>query len=577
MRKKAIIGFLLLIFVFFGGGIYISLVNTRIITGMAQINALNQVEFFRHDLLHKLDIVQMDLLLHDSPHVIQVNDFVNHGKAITVAMKSCSNCHHSLQMMTEFKLLHGRIDNYLKQASLGYTLSANHQRMLFERKRAHALGQQLLQEIGDLAGVSSHKISNKIATIKAEITSMKNTLLALVILIPCLLLSLIYLFLDRFVSSVAVLIAAASKIRESGGGYQIGQKLPDEFGDLAEAFNQMSAGIRKRCDETISARNRYQTLFESADEAIFILEAKGEQVGKIVSANQAAALMHGYSLEELFAMRIQDLDTPESAAKAKDHIRDLLNGGRLEILVEHRHKTGRIFPVEVKASLIEIEGRRYFLAFDRDISLRVQTETALQRARQLAMVGEMAAGLAHEIKNPLAGIKASLEVLGHELQLEADDRDTLKMTIVEVERIEALLRNLLNYARPPNPFFALIDLNRLLENAVRNAGILLKARETSDSAPVEFIRDFDLELPMIMADAAQLQQVILNLLLNAIDAVSGGGKITLRSRPSPDGGVEIVVHDTGKGLSEAAVSGFFNRFIPPSPKATGLACRSASG
>ncbi|MFA7347056.1 MAG: ATP-binding protein [Desulfurivibrionaceae bacterium] len=240
--------------------------------------------------------------------------------------------------------------------------------------------------------------------------------------------------------------------------------------------------------------------------------------------------------------------------------------------MEHRRKDGTVFPVEVRAGLLEIAGRKYVLAFDRDVTVRNQTEAALQRSRQLAMVGQMAAGLAHEIKNPLAGIKVSMEVLMNELALSPDDKAIFARTIGEVQRIESLLKNLLNYARTPRPVFSRIDLNQQLENALRNTTLLLKSQEYAaiNGKGLELVRNLDPALPMIMADPSQMQQVILNLLLNAMEATPAGGTITVSTRQGRGETVEVVIGDTGKGMSEEACAKAFQPFYTTKPKGSGL-------
>jgi two-component system sensor histidine kinase AtoS len=320
-------------------------------------------------------------------------------------------------------------------------------------------------------------------------------------------------------------------------------------------------------------QKRYRMLFESAGDAIFMLEADGENVGRIVSANRAAADMHGYSVEELVGMRIQDLDTPEAAAGSPERIRRILDGEWIDAEISHRKKDGSVFPVEVSAGLLEFEDQKYILAFDKDITERKQAEEALQRAEQLVVVGEMAAGLAHEIKNPLSGIKLSIEILSNELDLAKEDDELFQRIIAEINRIETLLKNLLNYAKPPVPQFAPIDVNWIIEAAVKAAKYSLKGpalgANPQQAKEIEFVKELG-DLPLIVADAAQLQQVILNLLLNAVHAVHDGGTIRLATTAMVDDAIQIVVADNGKGIAELGLEKIFLPFFTTKPKGTGL-------
>lgn len=129
---------------------------------------------------------------------------------------------------------------------------------------------------------------------------------------------------------------------------------------------------------------RFRTLFETSSDAIFMMDL----TGRILSVNPAAARMHGYSLDELLSMRIQDLDLPEFSSELPERMRRLKNGETLTFEVIHRRKDGSTFPLEVVASAVEIGGQWYVIGFDRDISDRKQAEAALllaERRQRLAL------------------------------------------------------------------------------------------------------------------------------------------------------------------------------------------------
>jgi two-component system sensor histidine kinase AtoS len=279
-------------------------------------------------------------------------------------------------------------------------------------------------------------------------------------------------------------------------------------------------------------------------------------------------------VDELSRLNIQDLDTPEAAAESPDRIRRILKGEWIDTEISHQKRDGTVFPVEVSAGLLEFEDQKFILAFNKDITDRKQAEEALQRAEQLVIVGEMAAGLAHEIKNPLAGIKVSIEVLATELETTQEDKEVFDRIIDEINRIETLLKNLLSYAIPPRPQFAPLDVNKIIDSAVKTAEFSLrspadgsKSREVKD---IHFVKDLDDQLPHIFADSAQLQQVILNLLLNAIYAIPETGTIAVGTSSQTKGSIRIVVSDDGKGISVEDIEKIFLPFFTTKTKGTGL-------
>ncbi|MBW6521030.1 MAG: PAS domain S-box protein [Desulfoarculaceae bacterium] len=573
MRKKAIIGFIILTILFLAGGTYIITANNRAISKLENVIILNEVAHRRLSLLNRISLTQADLLLADSPHATDIDTVIAHGEEVKAAAVSCTSCHHSEAIMEHFTQVRAVMNDYLKKISSVYTIRANRQRLIAELESAVKSGEQLYSEVSKLSILSADKIHLKIAQAREDISKTKNLLLTLVISGPLVALLFIFVFIRLFTTSISVLVRATNTIRKGDLTHTITEPLHDEFQDLATAFNQMTVSLEKQCAQVVAAESRYKTLFESAVDGIFILEAEGEQAGAIIAANQAAADMHGYSRDELTRLKIDDLNTRGIVTRMPEKFQRLMNGEKIESRAEHRRKDGTVFQVEFSAGLLEIEGKKYVLAFDRDISLRVKTEEALLRSRQLATVGQMAAGLAHEIKNPLAGIKVSMEVLVNELHLSPEDKEIFLRILKEIQRIETLLRNLLNYARPPLPTFSLIDLNGQLENCIKNAEMILKSPEHGageQRRQITWHKDLAPSLPLIKADGAQLQQIFLNLLLNAIEATPGEGTISVATRLGSNDTVLVEVSDTGKGMTPEACAEIFKPFFTTKPKGSGL-------
>jgi len=193
----------------------------------------------------------------------------------------------------------------------------------------------------------------------------------------------------------------------------------------------------------------------------------------------------------------------------------------------------------------------------------------MQRTEQLKVFGEMAAGMAHEIRNPLAGIKVSMEVLLADLQLEERDKLVLTKVIEEIRHIELLMKNILNFARPVAAQPTLVDINQLLMKTIEFIN-----NHPSFSAPDarrEIIQELAPGLPNTAADPQQLKQVFLNLFLNAADALPDGGAITVRtSYDAPAQTILIQLQDTGKGIPEELIGKVFQPFFTTKVKGTGL-------
>ena len=572
MKRKIFIGFIVLSICIVAGGLYITSSIEEVISKLETIITLHQVGTLREELLTDVKTVQQDLLLKDSPHATTVDSFVRNGERMVEQVDGCFDCHHARPTEKRLEGLQHEILIYQEAMSRVYTTRANEERLGREKQVAFHIGQQIVYQIEEIIESSSSRLADRTQIVSDSIAETKRLLTLLVIAGPALALAIGVYFVRGFTGSVETLITATRKLKAGDLAHRA-EGLRDEFGELGASFNEMALSLNEMIRQIEESQKRYRMLFERAGDAILMLEAGGENPGRIVSANQAAADMHGYTTEELTELTIQDLDSPEAAAKSPDRIRRILDGEWISEEISHRKRDGTIFPVAISGGLVEFEDEKYILAFCKDVTERKQAEEALQRAEQLMVVGEMAAGLAHEIKNPLAGIKLSIEVLSSELELEPEDSEVFGQIIAEINRIETLLRNLLSYAMPPAPQFASLDVNRIVEAAIKTAAFSLKSptqkTHSQERKEIRFVRKLS-DLPRIFADPAQLQQVMLNLLINAVHAIDGAGTITVETSIDGSGMMEIVVSDTGKGIEGSDIDKIFLPFFTTKPKGTGL-------
>ena len=189
--------------------------------------------------------------------------------------------------------------------------------------------------------------------------------------------------------------------------------------------------------------------------------------------------------------------------------------------------------------------------------------TQMSHAEHLATLGELAAGLAHEIRNPLAGIAGVIDVIGRELPASSPNREVWKDVQEEIRQVQKILNELLDYARPKPPHFTAADLNATAEHAVN------LARQQVLSRPIRISLVKAPGLPPVEHDAAQMQQVLLNLLLNATQAIEGAGSIELSLRAADDAAV-VAVSDSGRGIDPDHLANIFRPFFTTKGQGTGL-------
>ncbi len=364
--------------------------------------------------------------------------------------------------------------------------------------------------------------------------------------------------------------------------------------EITTANNQLQQEVaeRKRAEEGLrESEKRYRMLFEKAADAIFMLEAEGPEEGKIVAANQAAAEMHGYRIDELLDLNIKDLATPDVAKEASSRIKRILEGEWVNTEISHRRRDGTIFPLEMSAGLLELGNRKYILALDRNIEERKKAEeekkrleAQLQHAQRMESIGTLAGGIAHNFNNLLMGIMGNTSLM----LLDADPAhpDYKKLITIEkmVESGSKLTSQLLGYARKGRYEIKPISLNQLI-------------KDTSDTfattrKEIRVHHELAKDLPGIKADQGQIEQALLNLYVNAADAMPKGGDLFLRTmnitdkdmtgkpyEPKPGNYVLLTVRDTGIGMDKKTMERLFDPFFTTKglAKGTGLGTASVYG
>ncbi len=194
-----------------------------------------------------------------------------------------------------------------------------------------------------------------------------------------------------------------------------------------------------------------------------------------------------------------------------------------------------------------------------------ETFEQLRKADRLAALGELSAGIAHEIRNPLGSIKGSVEILAGEIAADNPKREFIDIIQEEVARLNSIVMEFLKFARPPQPSIRPTSVNRLAESA------LILVRKQAGKAGIGIECNLDPAAPVIEVDPDQIRQVLLNILLNAIQAMPDGGRlgiVTARAGDPP--WVVIEVSDTGIGISDEELERVFDPFFTTKAQGSGL-------
>ncbi len=566
MKKQILAGLVILFAVLLLGGFFILYCTNSVTKKLESLMLLQQVEHLSTTLTHEIQVSQSTLqLVIEGALTSNKTDLFDDISVIDSGIARCVDCH---QADPHFLALADLGRDYLKSLRRTHTLSDDPAQMAEASELAYVKGVKLFNTLSWLTESATAQLTRRTSEANEEISQTRQVIAGLVIVGPIGLLLATMLFLRRVNFSVAALVAAARQLGRGNLDFRINQPLKNEFLEVATAFNSMAIAISNEKKNSAAAQRLYKALFESAKDAILIMSTEPTNPGKVISANKAAIDLFGYSFEELKDMCCGELCAEESDNSCRERINRILSGEWVERVTDRRRKDGSLFKAEVSAGPMVIDNINYMLTFTRDITEREQAKQELLRANQMSIVGQMAVGLAHEIKNPLAGIKATIEVLISDLNLEDDDRELMLRLISEIDRMERLLKNLLRYARPPQPHLEVTNINRLLEYTMRNVEVT-SAKTTTDK--IHFAKELSTKPIPIEIDPEQLQQVLLNLYLNAVEAIKGPGQITTRSRVSQDGSrLFIDISDTGEGMSETVRSNLFKPFFTTKSKGTGL-------
>ncbi|MGH7357174.1 MAG: ATP-binding protein [Candidatus Rokuibacteriota bacterium] len=362
----------------------------------------------------------------------------------------------------------------------------------------------------------------------------------------------------------------------------------DEIGRLATAFNHMAAQIvkahgalgdtnlelRRRLDELADLKSYTDNVLASLPSGIVTVDLDG----RVVTLNPAGELMTGFFAGEIAGRYCSEVfvGTPEIAETLMETI-----GTRIAspgVACTFRRRNGRSVPVEFSAAPLRGgDGKEHgVIGVLRDLTVVRELEQRLQRSDRLAALGGLAAGLAHEIRNPLT----SLLTFSRHLSRRFDDpgfREKFQSVVPrELERINGIVERLLELARPTRLHFTPVRLGALLERVIE-----LHADEL-EGKRVQVRREFARDLPQVWADQEALYQALLNLVRNALDAMPRGGRLVLRAGWSDAGDVlltgrggsgrrvRIEIDDTGEGIAPADSELVFSPFFSTKASGTGL-------
>ncbi|TAL10931.1 MAG: PAS domain S-box protein [Nitrospirae bacterium] len=323
--------------------------------------------------------------------------------------------------------------------------------------------------------------------------------------------------------------------------------------------------LEKKARDLTELQEIHRFILESIDSGVFTTDSEGQ----ITSFNKKAEMVMGYAKTEVRSRFWWDVFA--WPVRVRDHFPPATVPGGIEE-VSTRKDGRRILLGMNLSTLYDEQGVPIgMVGVFQDISLQKKMEEENRRRQWLAKIGEVSAGMAHEIRNPLAALSGSMQVLRKDLRPSDDNRPLLDLALRETERLSGIVSDFLQYARPRQLNLKECDVNALVGNTVS-----MLEQTPEYSGRVRFIRHLAPERIMALLDPDQMQQVCWNLGLNACQAMPGGGTLTVSTHwVSGAGGldgesIDIVFEDTGQGIEDEHRDKIFDPFFTTKAEGTGL-------
>lgn len=321
----------------------------------------------------------------------------------------------------------------------------------------------------------------------------------------------------------------------------------------------------------LSKERLYENLLASVEDGVVVLDP----AYVILTFNQGAegiiGVSEGFALGNNLSSVIREKEVSDLARKAYDTGKSFSDND-----LSIRRRDGSIVPASFTASpLLDEEGKALGTVIVlRDMSRIKALEDDLRRSDRLGIMGTLATGLAHEIKNPLGGIKGAAQLLQEELENDKRLTEYTGIIIREAERVNRLIEELLDFANPKRVSLRPMNIHKTLDDTTFLMSEVVKAKGA------KVYKEFDPSLPLIKGDRERLSQVFLNIIKNAVEALAKGGWVMVSTRIVTDylmvegeerrGAIVVEVSDNGKGMDQETLDRLFTPFFSTKEKGTGL-------
>jgi histidine kinase len=340
--------------------------------------------------------------------------------------------------------------------------------------------------------------------------------------------------------------------------------IKNEKGEIVAAMemNLDVTEIKLLEEELEKSEKKYHAIFDNIPNPVFVLDM---DTLEILDCNVSVEGVYGYPKEEIIRSSFLQLFRPQE----QDQYAKMIKNSSVINQVRHLNKNGVTIFVNIRISPSEYPGRKVLLVTTSDITQRLETEQQLIQASKMATLGEMATGVAHELNQPLSVIKTASRFFMKKIRKKEKIKNDVLFTMAEeidtyVDRATKIINHMRQFGRKSDVTLEKVPVNALLKNALSILGQQLKVRG------IEVVWDLEQDLPLIMGDPDRLEQVFINLLINARDAIDerwqsqphqkGKKTITLITRSNAKE-ITVEIRDTGGGIPDSVIERIFEPFF----------------
>ena len=426
-------------------------------------------------------------------------------------------------------------------------------------------------------GISLHNMN-------AKLNKMRDRAIYIAFVTALIFIVFVYWSVDRISSPIRNLDKATQKIAQGDLSHLVQSDRLDELGRLANSFNEMTARLKEsqeeieqhtqNLEEQVEEQTRelkiseqkYRTLFEQAGTAVALIDADE----KFIMINKGFEVLSGQSKADIEGrMTLANFLSSETCKKinqlcGREGKYKALSVPIIQESIFTDHFGNR---KNINLTMSLIPGTLKLLISIVDVTELRELQKRLARSEQLAAIGELSAAIAHEIRNPLVAINTSVGILKSGLNLKGEDQELMNIISEESMRLNKIVDDFLNFARPNEPQLTNTDINEL----IRETLILLRSNFNNN---IKKNIDLSETLPVIYVDPDQVKQVLMNIIINAIEAMPEGGSLNVSTQHKQNRNgnsfLQIEISDTGVGIERSHLKKIFQPFFTNKHQGVGM-------